>query len=681
MLKNLRFVTLIFSFIGLNLSVVIAQDELDPNFNRATERSKIIELISNFPEQTITVVAEETATPDQIKLANYFKKIIAPALSRIQKLDFQASLYHIALDRALYDDKAEQDEWMAKEEALNNEINALRSSKEWHSKITSFRHYASEQTGDLANFARRLKEDLDLGEFSEAEMPLLKRISELEIKIGKIAKEAPVVTQLQEAAVTENNAVKEFHESAKSAKDFEAAWKKIESVQTKGRAALGQYVAENAGSLISETAIIRTQLARSKGFKTWAEYVTANQSRHYAPGYKTADEKITFLKKLLDLTLEPYQKLLEARLKEVNGPRISEFRPSQIGLIKLPDDSLIQDYFPRSQVNELVRRTMIESGFDHAKVAAVNIDGFPRAKKHSHAYMSTVSPHKPKHIIVIADSGRVLAENSDLGNWHLAPSFIVQNYQSDGLNPYETAWHEIGHAMHAAHEEDLLNFGSSYGYIEVHSMTFERFFQDIEFLTSIGQNKEGQALPRHIATVFVRNMLLNKLAAFRIQISYALLDLEVWNRAYTSDSEPLSENLAKTFAELREKATLARFQLIDGIDGKYGGLATNHFYSGNVRYFGYIVAEVAAQLTAEELWNRLERDTGRRTLHQQPTLAEMLSNAYYRKGFQKPFPAPIESFTGKTFSAEDFAKRLAAAANEYTQTSSCVSAVSNLAKK
>ena len=76
---------------------------------------------------------------------------------------------------------------------------------------------------------------------------------------------------------------------------------------------------------------------------------------------------------------------------------------------------------------------------------------------------------------------------------------------------------------------------------------------------------------------------------------------------------------------------------------------TDHFYSGNVRYYGYIYADIAAEMVAEHLLDTLEETTGRRTLYRQPSLAGLLIEGLYERGFTKPFPSAIERFTGKKF--------------------------------
>ena len=79
------------------------------------------------------------------------------------------------------------------------------------------------------------------------------------------------------------------------------------------------------------------------------------------------------------------------------------------------------------------------------------------------------------------------------------------------------------------------------------------------------------------------------------------------------------------------------------------GFFTGHFYSGNVRYFGYVYANVAAQMTADYLWDTLEKKTGRRTFYRQPDMARLLIEGQYQDGFRMPFPTVTEKLTGRKF--------------------------------
>jgi len=91
---------------------------------------------------------------------------------------------------------------------------------------------------------------------------------------------------------------------------------------------------------------------------------------------------------------------------------------------------------------------------------------------------------------------------------------------------------------------------------------------------------------------------------------------------------------------------------IYGIDGRYGMFATGHFYSGDVRYWGYAGAEVAAYEVKEALLDYLEKETGRRTLHKQPKMAKFLIDGLYREGNKLGFPGAIEAVTGRKFSSD-----------------------------
>ena len=58
-----------------------------------------------------------------------------------------------------------------------------------------------------------------------------------------------------------------------------------------------------------------------------------------------------------------------------------------------------------------------------------------------------------------------------------------------------------------------------------------------------------------------------------------------------------------------------------GVDWRNAAFTTGHFYSGNVRYFGYVVADMAAQL--EPLLGELSRITSDRCLVTVPDISSI----------------------------------------------------------
>ena len=74
--------------------------------------------------------------------------------------------------------------------------------------------------------------------------------------------------------------------------------------------------------------------------------------------------------------------------------------------------------------------------------------------------------------------------------------------------------------------------------------------------------------------------------------------------------------------------------------------ATGHFYSGNVRYIGYVIANPVAIMYNDYLLDQLESSTGRRTLVNQPQLATLWKKGYGAAPAGLPLDQAIRKLTG-----------------------------------
>ncbi len=642
--------------------------------DRLRERKKMLHLAQTPPIQKLEVVGFSSAPISHQNFLKHFEEKIWPVMSQRDHFMTKASALHTMLDRALYDDEEEKERWMTEKNEAEKELQKLSTSPVWQADVKKWAGLAQEAlpgtnkdqmnsidliSSNLVLWARRTWEDIELGEFTEKEQPWLERLTEISTLISNLSNTSELVPKLGPTEKAINDTVQGFFAGEIT---FEKAWQKIESLQPEGRTAHGQDVATKGRALLQEAAVLRTKLAQSKGYRTWAAYVMAQQARHYAPGYKTAEEKISFLKRLLHVTKNPYERFLKKRITALQAQKqegteelsLDTLRRSQLSLLQLEDDTIVRDYFPRSKVEGVWQKTMLESGFESWALNCISLDCFPRAKKYTHAYMNNVSSHAPKTFSIDAKTLDVKAPPVSKEQWHDAAIYIVQNFRDDGPDAWTTAWHEGGHAMDYIHQEDVLGFGAAYGFVETHSMTMERFFQDEEFLletANAGITDESRKLSREKAREFIRNSRMNSLVQFRTQAAYALYDLQLWNQEYT-DATSFVDTATRIFGELILDASLAKGFDINGIDWRMSSFATGHFYEGGVRYFGYIVADMAAQMTAEYMWDHFEKTTGRRTLLYQPGIAPLLKERYYRNGFLKEFPKPVEELTQKTFDPE-----------------------------
>nr|HPI41556.1 M3 family metallopeptidase [Pseudobdellovibrionaceae bacterium] len=433
----------------------------------------------------------------------------------------------------------------------------------------------------------------------------------------------------------------------------------LEKLKEHSMAAHGHFIATQSNRDLNEIAVLRTQLARSKGFKNWAEYQLASNKQHYMPGYQKPSERIEFLKSVLKLTYSTHEKFLHARLQELDSSlRVENLSESQISLLNLPGAVFLKDYFPIENVNEFWQRTMAESGFSESSIKSIQFDNFPRAGKQTHAYMMSARGWKPRHFILdsTSDAGLFLRTpdsrwRNNVNEWDPSLIYIVQNMRTNGIASFRTLFHEGGHGLDFSFREDHLSQGQDSSYTETHSKTMEMFFKDREFIERTAQKLNGEKPSSELIEAYFKNSRWNDFISFRYQISNALYDLELWNREYKSGDDFVQSALDLD-EKYQRKYFFGKTETLQGaLNSSYGKFATGHFYGGQVRYIGYVFAQMAATMTYERLLDKFEELNGRRTLSEQSTLADELIKGYYTKGFLQPFPQATEVFTGKKFDA------------------------------
>lgn len=660
-----RFLGFVFSLLLISISTLGATSgatsEASDRYPREEERAALLNAINLLQAQKLQINFVSQTSPQAVSFLSIFKNEFWPVSLKLGALDEKASLLYVGVDRALYNDAAEKKQWNDQVLQLESEMNGIRSSKEYQDLIKRMSEAAQGLEGELADFARKAYKHQLQSAFTEAELPFQNRLTELQQKIKTIANEAPVSKHLAES---EREAIAIEKRRLNGEISFAEATSAIEALRARSGAALGQYVAQNARELLAEAAIIRTKLAQTKGFKNWAEYQTSANEHLYKSGYKTAADRIPFLRELLASTKSAHKAFLEQRAKEVPGvPQeliqdIFKLRPSQQSFFSLPTEALISEYFPVENVQEVWRQTMRQSGFSPTAVERINLDSYPRENKQTHAYMLTARSHQPETFIVDGRTMKVTVPRQLPNRWMPAMIYIVQNMRADGINAYSTGFHEGGHALDYSHRQDVLGKGQDSSYSETHSMTMELFFSDRDFLLSLGKTREGKSIPPEKVDEYIGNSGLNNLASLRGQSLNALFDLELWNHAYVEGGEDFVSRAARLNRELTKEYMFAlNGQVVDGIDNAYRMFSTDHFYGGQVRYIGYIYAEMAAKMTYDRLLDILEETTGRRTLLNQPSLAKLLIDGYYKRGFGEPFPGATESFVRSKFDATAAARK------------------------
>lgn len=619
--------------------------------DRIRERQNLLDLAANLPQSELVIDYEGTSHPDLF--LDYFKVKIWPRLLELKKQENLYEIWMVAMDRALYHDIAERDQWARFQAEAKGKIDAIMSDPAWEVDAKAFAFLSNGLSGPLVDFARKLSAQLDVESYPPAAIPLLKELSEVMGQVRVIKNSSPLASGLAKAEQTRLATVSAFF---KGEIKFDEAWKTLEGLAASERPAMGQDIALRASALLNRAAILRTQIAKVSGYGNWAEMTLARQAFHYAPGSRTPAERIQFLRGLLEATKAPYLEYLKKAMSVIKSDEgaltMDRLRPSQMGLLGNETATLIKEYYPLKTLESVWRETMIKAGMSADMLAVLNLDVYPREHKQTHAYMANLSSHKPHEVRI---DGRTL-EIKASADWYPARIFIVQNFRVDGPTYLKTAFHEGGHGVDYMSRRTPIptqeQIESSNSWSEVHSMTLERFLVDRDFLVATGRTADGTAMTEELADQYIANARAVTLLRFRDLVSSALYDLEIWNVAYEDGGLQFMDHAPAVRASIDHETSQVSSHILSGVDPKYTGFSTDHFYGGEVRYIGYVHAEMAAQLTAEKLWDDFARTTGRRSLYDQPTLLQILERAYYRTGHSEPFPQAVERFIGKPLSPD-----------------------------
>jgi hypothetical protein len=191
-----------------------ADSETDPNFNRARERAAMMAHLENPPVQALSIV-NIPRDPEAASFLNFFKTTLWPDFEKMGLYVFRRELLHTAFDRALYNDAAEEDQWRKMELEASQIIDALDTNPKRQENIRIWAKQAKALLakgikGELIDLALRMKGDLDASSFTEKELPLLNRQSEIELTIAKIANTSPLVPGLEANEKAVNDTIEAY---------------------------------------------------------------------------------------------------------------------------------------------------------------------------------------------------------------------------------------------------------------------------------------------------------------------------------------------------------------------------------------------------------------------------------------------------------------------------------------
>ncbi len=622
---------------------------------QSLERLKMLELRkAGSPFYQLDIQDLDDAAPSHRAFLNHYQETIYPALRQIRELGFLSTWYSVALDRALYESPTEKAEWTAEQLKVDKALNELKNGEAWKTAVDRWATLAGSIDGRMAHEAVLMKRRLDIDAFTPDQIPKLNEVSELQTKITLTANDSPFANNLSKAA--------EAISKAKAAYDagtlpLAAAAAKVEEARLQGEMGQSRDIAQRVKSELNRCAILRTELARSKGYSTWSAYRVAAQAEPYDARFNSVEERIAFLEGALKRTNAALEKL-HARLlaKELSLKR-HDLTESHLAILA-PDIDSFGRYFPRETVDALWAKTLKQSGFDPSILETITRDVMPRENKYTHAYMTSLNTKMPKSLTINAKTLDVTLPSSHQSEaWIPARIFILQNFFSDSVDSLRVAFHEGGHALQYVFEENPFETPEAYGFVEIHSMTQEYFGFDKEFLKASAKTRDGSQPSDEEIETYSRNAKIQDFLQFRVLLARALFELKLWNTAFTADSTAFTDLAVALYGEIISQGTGVTGSANHGVDftGR-GPLNAPHFRSGWVEYIGYVLANIASYQSYESLLDHVEKQSGRRSLYQQQGLSTRLIEGYYKSGYSQPFPQSVEAFTGKIFSVDDLAK-------------------------
>ncbi|MCB9062851.1 MAG: hypothetical protein H6622_15120 [Halobacteriovoraceae bacterium] len=617
-------------------------------FDREHERKKMLLMINTNQVSQIRVADNKRLNPQKRKFVEFYTQQFLPFIAQMNLVEENAGFFHVALDRALYNDLDEKELWQNKKLTLEKKYNELSSSNQYKDLLRKGYKLSQGLIGPI------VKQVIDLYEWDKIygttsnDLAIINELTSLAEKINDIANMSPVKKEIGSTLKLITEVERKFRDNEIS---LDTALREVELLDSSSYNAYGNYILEKARIFLDRQAILRTELAQRKGFPNWAAYQIAKNERYYAEGYKTIEDRIIFLKKFLQETKPAFLETIRVIAKE------NKLKRDQLAKLTfeflLPNSEIqMQDFFPKSKVLERWKDSMIKSGFKSDVLDNIIIDSFPRENKFGHAYMAAIKTSKPKITTVDSKTLSIKDPYYNWNNWSRPAIYVVQNIRNDGRQGHRTVWHEGGHGLDYSSRRSVYGEKQDSAYAETHSMMMEKELLDHDFLINTMSNEQGEFPSTSLIKDYINDFKIRTFWMDRYQYLNALYDIEIWNYPYTEGGMSYTDRSDQILQEYTSKF----FYDFPRKTSKYSISAqkfiTNHFYGGEVRYIGYLYAEVAAVMSNERLLDLLEEKTGRRTWYDQPQIADILIYGIYRKGHIEKFPHAIENFTLSPYSTD-----------------------------
>lgn len=423
--------------------------------------------------------------------------------------------------------------------------------------------------------------------------------------------------------------------------------------------------ADKNTDLLSKAVVLREEIAKILGYKTWAHYQIDGRMAG------SAENVLQFLHGLKDKLGEGNKKdlsLLLARKQkddknavELNAWDITYYS-NQIKKEKFNlDDEKIAEYFPAEHVmNGLfyVYSTLLHVNFrevtnaktwaegvkmyevlskeDGSRISFFFVDSIPRPGKYGHAAAFPLI------------NGRI----TNSGNYSVPVSSIVCNFTppTNGKpslmthDEVETLFHEFGHIMHQtltrAPFGTLSGTAVAQDFVEAPSQMLENWVWNKEILNIVSGNFKNlnEKLPDELLNQMLASKSFNRSYAYTRQLLFALYDMEIHTQSGEVDVNAVFQKMHEEIQGVRPLET-AHFPASFG-----------HLMGGyDAGYYGYLWSEVYAQ----DMFSRFEKEG---LLNEKTGLD--YKKSILENGSMKPALDLLTSFLGRKPNSDAFYRSL-----------------------
>ena len=412
-------------------------------------------------------------------------------------------------------------------------------------------------------------------------------------------------------------------------------------------------------AVLDKLASKRYELAKLLGYKTWADYVTADKMIGSAANASDFITKIVAASR--DRSKREYEQLIERKRKDVpNATTINRWETGYYSeLVKREDYSFdsqkVRPYLPYQSVKQGVldlSSKLFGVTFKQVKDAAVwhptvecwemfedgklvgrfYLDMHPRDGKYSHAAAFNVRN---------GIAGRQIPEGT------LVCNLPGGEKDDPGLMDHEdavTLFHEFGHLLHKLFAGNHRWIGTSgisteWDFVEAPSQMLEEWTRDAKTLQTFAKHyKTGEPIPAEFVSQMNRANEFGKGLQVSTQMVYARLSLSVYDR------QPSAVDTDKLVKQI-----YADYTPIPAVEGTHMQTAFGHLDGYSAIYYTYMWSLVIAK----DLFSKFDSND-----LLAPAVARHYRKSVLEQGGAKPAETLVEDFLGRKTSFDAYQKWL-----------------------